>query len=1101
MWSTALLAQDRIPVSGTVRDSVGNPLSGISVSVKGTKTGTTTDVLGNFKIAAGREESLVFSGIGYLSQTVPVSSSAFNLVMRSDPKNLSEVVVTGFGQRKDIRKVAYSVTEIKGDEITRANNANFVAALQGKVAGVYVGQGAGGPSSSAKIRIRGNNSLRPNTQPLIVIDGILIQPGNTGADSWGSNKDFGNIVKDLNPDDYESVDVLKGSAATSLYGSIAQNGVLLITTKKGRARKDLGITLTHTESFDKAYKLPDYQNVYGGGIKPTFDKDGSGNDIVDPVYANIYLTPGEAGYSYGPKFDGHMVLDLDGKMRPWVANDPLKFFITGKYINTNLAIEGGNESSTYRFSWSNLANNSVMPNNRMDRNSFALKATHKIGKIFNLQASVNYTMSRIRNPILQGGTYSPLFAFTYLMPRNAPIMDYRNNYIDSARGGYKTGPSKDPYYLAHTMFHLFEENSIRKESNLLADLDLTINIAPGLTGLVRTNVTNYNDNTEDKYLGTGAGFSGGSYSLTQSSYRNIRVQGLLTYTKDFGQDFSLNASAGGETVRDLGGFSEQVSTNGGLVVPGLYNIGNSVSSANVSVNNSNWPYATKRIDAVYAYGDLTWQNMLTVNASLRNDWTSTLAYQDGHGKITALYPSFGLSWVFTELPMFKESNKSILSFGKLRASLGWSGAYPDAYYTNTIGFYRQNGTFNNSGNANQPLYTFDGSTLGNKDLKAERTRELEFGADIRFFDNRLGFDVAWYKKNSFNQILELAAPPESGVTSRAVNAGNIQNQGIEILMTATPVKTRDFQWNATVNFTRNRNKIIALVPGTTTKQLELAFGADASANAVVGKDYGTVLSNYAFATYSGKNAAVQGKRVVGNVNGATGDYYTYMRSGNYDGTTKTLGNIMERWMGSTTQEFRYKDISVSVQIDAKIGGVMASASHQYGSESGNFKNSLPGRNASLGGVTYTDASGSHDDGIIPDAVFADGTMVGATDLGGMTYADAVKANLVKPIPAYAYYENLSKWSTGIREYSIFENSWVAVREVTVGYNLPASIYKKIKFSSLRVSVTGRNLGYLHKTAKDGINPEGFYNNNSAGFAEYGGLPYIRSLGFSVKAGF
>jgi len=226
-----------------------------------------------------------------------------------------------------------------------------------------------------------------------------------------------------------------------------------------------------------------------------------------------------------------------------------------------------------------------------------------------------------------------------------------------------------------------------------------------------------------------------------------------------------------------------------------------------------------------------------------------------------------------------------------------------------------------------------------------------------------------------------------------------------------------------------------------------------------------------------------------------------MRSGNYDGTTKTLGNIMERWMGSTTQEFRYKDISVSVQIDAKIGGVMASASHQYGSESGNFKNSLPGRNASLGGVTYTDASGSHDDGIIPDAVFADGTMVGATDLGGMTYADAVKANLVKPIPAYAYYENLSKWSTGIREYSIFENSWVAVREVTVGYNLPASIYKKIKFSSLRVSVTGRNLGYLHKTAKDGINPEGFYNNNSAGFAEYGGLPYIRSLGFSVKAGF
>lgn len=1100
MWSTALLAQNRVPITGTVRDSVGNALSGISVSVKGTKGGTTTDALGSFKISAPSGGTLVFSGVGFLTREVVATGGVINVSMHVDPKSLSEVVVTGFGVKKDIRKVAYSVTEIKGDEIVRANNANLVNALQGKVAGVFIGQGAGGPSSSSKIRIRGNATLDQNTQPLIVLDGILIQPGTTGADSWGATRDFGNIIKDLNPDDYESIDVLKGSAATALYGTMAVNGVLLITSKKGHARKDLGVTFSHTESFDKAYKLPDYQNTYGGGIKPTFDKDGSGNDIVDPVNANVYFVP-NGGYSFGPKFDGHMVKDQDGRMVPWVANDPLKFFVTGKYINTNLAIEGGNEGSTYRFSYSNLNNNSVMPNNRMDRNAFTLRATHKIGTAINLDASINYTATRIRNPILQGGNYSPLFAFTYLMPRNAPISYYQNHYIDSTLGGIKNGPTKDPYYLAHTMWQYFEDNSIRKENNLLADIDATIKLAPGLTGLVRTNVNNYNDITEEKVRGTGANFTGGSYSLVQSSYRNIRVQGVLSYTKDFGDDYALNLSAGGETYRELGGTYTNLSTNGGLNVPGLYTISNSVSPANVSVNNTSRPYATTRQDAVYGYGDLTWKNMLTANFSLRNDWVSSLAYQDGHGTITALYPSFGLAWTFTELPQFKNGN-SILNFGKLRASLGYSGGYPDPYFTTSTGFYGQTGTYNTPGNGSQQVYTFNGSTLGNQNLKPKRSRELEFGADLRFFQSRLNFDITWYKKNAFNQILSLGTPAESGVTSRVINAGNIQNSGIEVLMTAIPVKTRDFDWTATFNFTRNRNKIISLAPGVNSYTMELAFGADASAQAIAGQQYGAVITGYGYATYHGKNGASTGKKVLGLAPyGTTGNYYTYMRSQDYDGSTKNLGTIMENWFGSTTQSFNYKSFNLSVQIDAKIGGLMASASHQYGSETGDFKNSLKGRNAASGGLTYTDGSGSHDDGIIPDGVFNDGIVIGGTDVSGMSYADAVKANIVKPIPAYAYYENLSQWSSGIREYSIFENSWVAVREVSIGYNLPASIYKKISFSSLRVSVTGRNLGYLYKTAKDGINPEGFYNNNSAGFAEYGGLPYIRSLGFTVKAGF
>ena len=347
--ATFAKAQERRTITGTVQDSTGIGVQGVSVTVPGTKNGAVTDAQGNFRISVPlTATSVKVSSIGYANEEVPVGSSSTILItLHSIDKALTEVVVTGFGTRKDTRKLSYSVTEVKGSELTKANNANFVDALQGKVAGVYIAQGAGGPSSSAKIRIRGNSRLDPNTQPLVVIDGVLIEPGTTGADSWGGNQDFGNIIKDLNPDDYESVTVLKGSAASALYGSKALNGVLLITTKKGVARKGIGVTVSHNESYDNAYKLPDFQNEYGGGISPTFATDANGNRLVDPSASHI-ITP-DADFSFGPKFDGKPVKDLDGRIIPWVANNPLDFFQTGKYINTNVAVEGGNEKALFGF--------------------------------------------------------------------------------------------------------------------------------------------------------------------------------------------------------------------------------------------------------------------------------------------------------------------------------------------------------------------------------------------------------------------------------------------------------------------------------------------------------------------------------------------------------------------------------------------------------------------------------------------------------------------------------------------------------------------------------------------------------------------------------
>lgn len=1100
-------AQAKRTVTGVVRSADGAALTGATVNEKGTVNNVVTDENGAFSINVSPNATLRITYAGYTMQEVAASGTGPITValQPSSTTTMSEVVITGFGVRRERRKLSYSVQEVRGEELTRANTPNIVNALQGKVAGVAINQGASGPQSSSRIRIRGNSSLDNNTQPLVVVDGVLIEPGTTGNDSWGENPDFGNIMKNLNPDDYESVTVLKGAAASALYGSKAQNGVLLITTKKGRVRKGLGVSLTHNESFDKAYKLYDLQNQFGGGIYPEFTKDANGNDIVDPN-ASIYV----GGYSFGPAFDGRMVKEVDGRMIKWQANDPLKFFNTGKYINTNLAVEGGSENTTFRFSYSNLYNTSVMPGNRMDRNNFALRATQKIGKALNLDASVNYSNTNSKNPARNGSRNNPLFAFTYYEPRHVDLDYYTSNYIDPT-GGYRgrTNPqNQDPYALSSWAFGFFEDNRVQKENNLIANVDLTAKVTPWLNVLVRTNTNRYLSTYERKNLGRGANFSGGDYQLSQTNYTSTRVQGLANINKTFAKDYELNFSVGGESYRHSGETNNSASTNGGLRVPKLFTISNSVNAATASAITG----AGRRTDAAYAYGDLTWKNMLTLNASGRNDWSSTLTYRDGSGDYSYFYPSVGLAWIFTEMPAFQKGN-SFLSFGKLRASLSYTGLDAAAQLTNSRGYYSLAGYFNAPGNANRPLYTFSDGSIRNLNLKNQLTKEIEVGADLRFFNNRLGFDFAFYKKNTFNQILPLSVPVESGASSRIVQAGNIQNQGIELLVTATPIRGKNLNWTSTINFTRNRNKIIELYPGVPSYDLELAFGADVVAKAIEGQEYGVVETGYAFATYQAKDAngnpishPNNGMKVIGSApNGATNGAWTFMRSQDYDGSRKRLGSIMEKYLLSTTQELRYKNFNLNVFVDSKIGGLMASATHQYGSANGSLKNSLFGRTAELGGVQYTENGVTKNDGIIPDGVLNDGlsvTVGGQTvNLGGMTYAEAVAKNYLKPIPAYVYYENLSQWSSGIREYSIFENSWVALREVSVGYNLPSSLINKIRVNSLRVSLVGRNLGYLYKTAKDGINPEGIYTNRAGGFAEYGGWPYVRSLGFNVNATF
>lgn len=1079
-------------------------LPGVSVVVKGTTTGTATDADGNYSISVNASNPvLVFSFIGFSTQEIPVQNrTTIDVLMDEDITQLGEVVVTGFGERKDVGRLAFAVQNVQGNELVRANNANVVNALQGKIAGVQIDQGTGGPMSSSRIRIRGNSSLSDNTQPLIVIDGVLIRPTVTGADSWGAAQDNGNIMKNINPDNIESMTVLKGSAASALYGSDALNGVILITTKKGVARDGVGVTFNHTSSFETAYRFIDVQNDYGAGISPEFTQGPDGVNEVDASGSNYF-------YSYGPKFDGSMVRDVDDRMVKWQANDPLSFYETGKFINNNIVIEGGSERSTFRVSYSNLKNTSIMPSGtEMTRNNFSMRTTQKISKLFDLDAGVDYTHNFVENPIRQGGNFNPVFRMVYYRPRSLDMDYWMNNYRNEVNGGVKTGVD-DPYSLGGFLWDTFEDKREQTETVIRTNLDLTTHIRPWLNLLIRGNIQNEKYEGERRRLGSQAKFAGGQYEESSWGNWQYRVQSLLTANKELSDKFHLSLTLGGETNKLNGGRYYRVFTRnagGGednsLKVPGEFAISNSINSAGVDTRLD--PSRLK--NAVYLYGDLTYLDMLTLNFSYRTDYSSTLAYADGSGDWSYSYPAVGLAWTFTQA---FQGLPSWLSYGKLRGNFGITGGDTDPWTINETGTYENKdeyfypgGSINYSG--------FRDNTLTNKNLKNREAREWEIGADLRFLDNRIGLDIAYYNKISKNEIFSLSVPVESGVSSRIVNGGEIENKGIEIILRATPVSTPSLEWNTTFNFTRNRNYVNKLAEGVTSQQLSLAFGSDVYSIAKPGLQYATIATSYAFATYEKKDSdgnpvdhPSNGQRVIGT--SGSGGHLTYTRSGAYGQEAKELGTAMEKFLLSNINTVSYKDFSLNVQVDAKIGGLMASATHQYGSSNGSLKNSLPGRNAELGGVQYTDTNGDvQNDGIIPEGVLADGiTSIQDPDidLGGMSYADAVAQGHLRPVPAMYYYENLTQWGTGIREYSVFENSWVSLREVSLSYNLPPSFASKLKMQNLRISLVGRNLGYLYRTAKEGINPEGLKSNAAGEFAEYGGLPFTRQMGVSLTAGF
>ena len=1036
-------AQQKV-ISGKITDAGdGSPLPGASVAVKGTSAGTLSDVNGAFSLNVDDNASvLVVSFIGYLAQDVSIgNSNNINVTLQIDTKVLNEVVVTALGISREKRALGYSVQEIKSEALqTRPTNA--LSALSGKVAGLQVTTSGGNMGGSSRVLLRGINSISGNNQPLYVIDGTPIDNAdlNSAATSAGSGgKDVGNMIQDLNPDDIENVSVLKGPSAAALYGTRAANGVILITTKKGKENSKVNVTLNTGVEFEKIVRLPSRQKLYGGGFSNTFQKANiGGTDFNIVEYA--------VDESWGPKLDGTPVLhwyNLDPentaeylKPQAWSypKNDVHSFFETGVASTNNLSISGGNANSTYRLSYTNKNVSGTVPNSSLKRNSINFSGSSQLGKI-KIYNNFNYIKNTSTGRPWTGATNRNIILEAFQWGQVQVDYDKLKNYkradgtqILWNRSGYQNTPAGEaakfidnPYWSAYQSY--MDENRDRFYGNVGIIYD--VNSWLKLSGKVNGDIYQYQ--YQDRIA---------VYSRTQSQYQEynnnfseFNYELLASATKSWG-DISLNVNAGGNIMNQKRRISDAV-TQGGLIIPEYYNLKNASS---VLVNSNAYQ---KQINSIFGSFSLGWKSLLFVDGTIRNDWSSTLPI----GKNSFAYPSLTTSLILSELNGVKDI--AWLDFAKVR--LGWAqvGNDTDPYQLQRA--YEASQSFDGL-----PSYKLP-TQLNNQSLKPEITSSWETGVTIQAFKNRVGLDVTYYDNVSRNQIINIPVSSAFGYDSKVINAGKINNKGIEVTLNATPIRQNGFEWNTTLNWSRNRNKVIQLAPGVNTFQLTNSL---VTLVAREGRPYGEILGNDFIYT-------TDGQKVI-------------KADGTYDrGQQLTpLGSVLPKYLFGFQNSFKYKNFNLGFLIDGRVGGKFFSQTYKVGMYAGV--------------LDKTAANNIRETGVILDGV--KGTVAYNSD--GTYSVSNITANDTR-ITAQA-------WARG--EYSgptpqtIFDATFVKLREVTLGYSLPLST-KALK--QIYFGVYGRNLVNIY-TASKYIDPEFTSSGGNIQGVEGGNIPLPATYGLNVN---
>ncbi len=799
---TTGLAFSQNIVTGTVEDADG-PLIGASVLVKGTTVGTITDMDGQFSIEAKVGDELEFSYMGYTSQTVKVTGKTLNVTMSENTEVLSEVVVTAMGIKRDRKALGYEVGEVKGEELTKAGNPNAATSMAGRVAGLVVSETAGGASGSTRVVLRGATEMTGNNQPLYVIDGVPMDNTNFGSAGKEGGYDLGDGISAINPDDIESMSVLKGPAAAALYGSRASHGVILITTKKAATGDSKwGVEYNGTLTFDSQLsKWDNVQQVYGMGSKGQYNIDAVSN----------------TNKSWGPKADGGLMLRYyDGQEHPFniIPNNTANFFQLG-LTATNTAVISMNTGKTgLRFAYSDMRNRDILPNSNMSRNNLTLRANTSLGPV-DLDFNVNYVHENVKNRPALGDDKSNVgknlmtLATTY-------DQSWLKNY-QTTNGEYQNWNGMDPYNV-NPYWDIYKNKNQSYKHLLRMNGKVVYNILPQLKVQATVGAELNRFEFSDFKYPTTPGYESGRLQNSYFNNRMINAEFLGIYTDSWG-DFDFTATAGAN-VYDV---HNQTVINTGTDM-GIREVVAMSSFEEQSVEEATY---NKRIVSVFGSANLGWRHMLYLDATVRGDKSSALA----RGKNIYVYPSVSASWVFSELI---KTNRKVLPYGKVRLSWAEVGSDTDPYQLSLRYTKSQFG---------YPGYTIGsiyGNTIPNTDLKPTRTRSWETGFETKWANNRISLDFTFYHQTSRDQIIGMAVSPTSGYDYRMINAGAILNQGFEITFSARLVQTKDFSWDLGINWSKNNNKVLKLTEGTSELELAKATWCNVYVAAREGEEYGAI---------------------------------------------------------------------------------------------------------------------------------------------------------------------------------------------------------------------------------------------------------------------
>jgi TonB-linked SusC/RagA family outer membrane protein len=1077
LFQFSAMAQNMI--KGNIKDaSIGNVIVGATITVVKTKMNTVSDAKGDFSIVANTGDQLTISSVGYANKTIVVNSNLLLIQLSTSTSELDEVVVTALGIKREKKKLGYASQEIKGESLTVARESNVVSQLAGKIAGVTVVGGNSGIGGSARVTIRGERSVDLNkNQPLYVIDGVPISNSIVGANGRGNMEvDFGNGAGFVNPDDVESINVLKGPAASALYGSRAANGVIVIKTKSGKSSNGIGVEVNSNLTFENALKLPDFQNVYGQG-------NGNGGPFAFVNGGGAGLTDG-TDEGWGPAFKGQLYPQfnsprtLNGQVIPFLGGDlnapagsvitpspwlpdidgVANFFQTGRTITNNVALVGSNKDGDFRLSYTNLDQTGIVPNTDLKRNTVSFSGGYNLTDKFSARAFVSYIKSNSGNrPSISYGTENIMYLFTSWFPRSVKLSDMKRLWMPGLEGirqfGWNYNYHDNPYLT------MYENTNGQALDRIIGNITLKYDLASWLSLQLRA-ATDY----ASEVRAYKRGFSTQRFPFGQ--YREARIiteerntDFLLSANKKINSDFTVSGSFGGNQTRQKADFNEV--NAGQLNIPGIYKLTNNRVPVDVAQTVSE-----KRVNSLYGAAQVSYKNYLFLEMTGRNDWSSALTLPAelkalGSEKNSFFYTSAALSAVVSD--MFKLPE--IINFAKVRGSVAQVGNDTDPF------------TFTQAYNPSTAFGTAQiyGETdrLANLSLKPEISTAFEIGTEVKLLNNRIGLDLTFYQSNTKNQIINIPLSQTSGYSSRSINAGLIRNYGFEAMLNLVPVigKKNGLRWTVDLNFSSNRSKVVELSDGLTN--LVMA-SRSVSIEARVGERMGDM--------YGIGFARVQNTNPAGAHYDATGKFVGQMVFSNGRPVRTTdrikMGNYNPDWLAGINNTFTYGNFKLSFLFDIRMGGEIYSHTQTVGREGGIMIETLEGR---ADGYDLTKPG---------NGVIGKGVML----VNGQYVENNVKRTAR---------EWHSAWTAGrnIAEGVMYDASFVKLRELQIGFNFPSQLLKKTPFKAATLSFVGRNLALWSNVPH--VDPEvmSFTGGTALPGIEHMSIPSSRSFGVNLSMKF